>query len=41
MATPDAEEWANIMKVEFDSMKRTDLLSDPAQLPENGYEVGA
>ena len=40
MATPDAEEWAKEMKVEFDSMKRTDILSDPVRLPENGRCIG-
>ena len=40
MTTPDAEEWAKEMKVEFDSMKRTDLLSDPVQLPGNGRCIG-
>ena len=28
------------MKVGFDSMKRTDLFSDPVQLPENGRVTG-
>ena len=36
ITTPDAEERAKEIKVEFDSMKRTDLLSNSGQLPENG-----
>ena len=40
MASPDADEWAKEMKVEFDSMKRTDLLSDPVQILDNGRVIG-
>ena len=40
MTTPDAEELAKVMKVEFDSMKKTDLLSDPVKLPENDRCIG-
>ena len=38
--TPDAERWAEAMNEEFDSMKRTELLSDPVRLPVNGRVIG-
>ena len=40
LASPDAEEWAKEMKVVFDLIKRTDLLSDSVQLPDYGRVIG-
>ena len=40
MTFPDAEEWAKEKKVEFDSMKRTDLMSAPVQIPVNRRVIG-
>ena len=40
MTSPDAEEWAKGLNVEFDSMKKTDRHSDPVQIPVNGKVIG-
>ena len=40
MASPEGDEWANEMNVEFDFMKKTDLLSDPVQILVNGIVIG-
>ena len=40
LATPDAENWAEAINKEFNSMKRTELLNDPVRLPVDGRVIG-